>query len=346
MFGCISRCFPCFRVEPQQYRRRGRGRRRDVHAFGVEDELVEYDELQVEEAAVRVEQVAEAARNAERRDLAPSLRDESLIARLTHHLNTGSNLHNSIGDLESSDAQEGLKPAIPSSAVFVATLQSLQNSKVIAVVVESLWNTTRHRWRKRETTRLLSLFQLGIATTLSHASQQELYGIILDLPPAVMGDAQAQQTSRVLIDVPRDVREEMMRKRADLSTSSRRQVDSAVVAFDNQLKNLELTGAQMEVEKIELKHPTQKPFKPGSIEPHIALYFDIMISMLLEIPEFDRFRILLSQLLLSKHLPADTTLRASVLELVFPSRPPTPQLATSSTPLIPVNPSSSTLDLV
>jgi hypothetical protein len=313
--------------------------------FGLEDELVVYDELQLEEAAVQAEQVAEAARNAERRDLAPSLRDESLMARITHSLQGGGN-----GDLKSAEAtasnsMEGEDGIVPKTIAFVRTLQALEDTRVISVVVESLWNATRHRWRKRETSRLLGLFQLAIATALSQSSQQELYAIILDLPPAVMGDAQAQQSSRVLIDVSRDVREEMMRKRSDLSMPKRRQVDSAVAAFDTQLKQLELTGATLEVEKLEFMRPAQKPFKPGSIDPHIALYFDILIALLIEIPEFDRFRILLSQLILSKHLPADTTLRASVLELVFPSRPPTPQL--SPAPAMLIDPSTTPpLDLV
>jgi hypothetical protein len=328
MFGCFNWCSSCFGNANQEARRRNRGRRRVVQPFALEDELIVYDELQIEEAAVRADQVAEAARIAERRDLAPSLRDESLIARITLSLNAQSSHTMDTLNSDENDSSGAVNTSIPSAAIFVQTLQTLGDRKVIPVVIESLWNATRHRWRKRETTRLLSLFQLAVTTALGQTSQQELLSIILDLPPAVMGDAQAQQSSRVLVDVARDVREEMMSRRSVLSPSGRRQVDSAVAAFDTQLKSLEVTGASIEAEQIELIRPPQKPLKAGSVDPHIALYFDIMIALLLEIAEFDRFRILLSQLLLSKQIPADTTLRSSVLELVFPSRPPTPQVPT------------------
>ena len=295
-----------------------------------------YDELQVEEAAVRADQVAEAARNAETREVAPSLRDESLVARLSHAL--GGN----VSDIDNSMDSDGLDGEasgkhVPSSAVFVSTLQTLKDKRVKTVVIESLWNATRHRWRKRETTRLLALFQIAVSSCLSEKSQSELSAILVDLPPAVMGDDAAQQSSRVLVDVSRDAREEMMRRRAVLPQGLRREVDSAVAAFDAQLKDLETNGAELAdmIDTEALLHPLNKPYKPGAIEAHISLYFDILISLLLEVHEFDRFRIIMTQMLLSKQIPADTTLRTSVVELCFPSRPPTPLISAPSTPTIP-----------
>lgn len=318
----------------------------------VGEELMAYDELQIEEAAVRADQVAEAARNAEIREVAPSLRDESLVARLSHALGApDTDLEDSM-DLSELDGSHAVKH-VPSTAVFVSTLQTLKDKRVMCVVIESLWNATRHRWRKRETTRLLALFQIAISSCLSEKSQSELSAILVDLPPAVMGDDAAQQSSRVLVDVSRDAREEMMRRRAVLPQALRRDVDSAMAAFDAQLKDLEVNGAEL-ADKIDtdaLLHPLQKPYKPGAIEPHVSLYFDILISLLLELPEFDRFRIIMTQMLLSKQVPADTTLRASVVELCFPSRPPTPLVPTSSsTPTIPTitggSPSSSSTHTV
>lgn len=333
-FPCFSLCFP--RAGPQTGRR-ARHRAREGGLNPAAHELIAYDELQIEEAAVRADQVAEAARNAETREVAPSLRDESLVARLAHALGgTDLDMEDSM-DLSDMDERTAGRRA-PSSAVFVSTLQTLKDKRVKCVVIESLWNATRHRWRKRETTRLLALFQIAISSCLSAKSQSELSAILIDLPPAVMGDDVAQQSSRVLIDVSRDAREEMMRRRAVLPQALRREVDSAVAAFDSQLKDLETNGADL-ADKIDteaLLHPLKKPFKPGAIDTHISLYFDILISLILELPEFDRFRIIMTQMLLSKQVPADTTLRTSVVELCFPSRPPTPLIPSSpNTPSIP-----------
>lgn len=336
----MLRCFGCFSFlfngDETQQGRRGRNRNRHGGRRAADNEFGAYDELQLEETTVRADQVAEAARTAERREVAPSLRDESLVARLSLALGAGLEENTNTMDSDELGLEESQKTSLPSSKTFVRTLLSLNDRKVIAVVVESLWNATRHRWRKRETTRLLGMFQLAISKCLSAASQQELSTILVDLPPAVMGDDVAQQSSRVLIDVSRDAREEMMRRRASLSQANRRQVDSAVAAFDAQLKNLEVKGTEMGINnpssssgapgEAKLLHPATRPLKPGSVEPHIALYFDIMISMLLEIPEFDRFRVIMTQMILSKQVPADTTLRTSVIELCFPSRPSTPQV--------------------
>lgn len=328
MLSCLEWCTSLFNCGGQEPNRRGRPRRRGANRrFGAEEELIGYAQLGLEEEAVEVEQVAEAARIAERKQVAPALRDESLIARLTHSLNAMDSSNVLAPMASSSAADEDVDDELPkilNSTAFVKTLHALDNAKVRAIVVEGLWNATRHRWRKRETTRLLALYQIAISCSLGPASQQELYSIILDLPPAVMGDTQAQEISRVLIDVSRDAREEMMRKRAELPISGRSQVDSAVAAFDAPLKQIELQGAGYQISHITLRCTSIEPFKLGSVEPHIALYFDVLISLLLELEEFDRFRILMSQILLSKQVPADTTLRASVLELVFPSRPSTP----------------------
>lgn len=335
MLACFQWCTSLLRCGGNERRPRGHGRRRGRAAFDDNAELIEYDELRLDVEGVRPAQVAEAARVAESRQIAPALRDESLVARLTHSLNSYDPSSAMVDESAMEDDEDALQlknsdssTSVPSAENFVRTLRTLPDAKVRKVVVEALWNATRHRWRKRETTRMLSLFQLAVAQVLSPTSQQELFSIIQDLPPAVMGDDVAQQSSRVLIDVPHDVREEMMRKRAELPAASRLQVDSAVTAFDAQLRHIELTGAQWELDRIILRHPASKPFKPGSIDPHIALYFDILISLLLEVEEFDRFRILLSQIILSKQIPSDNTLRVSVLELVFPSRPPTPATPT------------------
>ena len=328
MLRCFEWCSSCFVRGGETARRRDRDRRVRGGHFAVDDELMIYDELQQEEA-VRAEQVARAATRAEPRDLAPSLRDESLIARLTHSLNASvpsSGRLSVTPDLSLSVDEKDEVSRVPSSESFVKTLESLGDDKVQKVVVESMWNVTRHRWRKRETTRLLGLFQLAVSLSLDASSQLELLHILSDLPPAVMGDSLAQQSSRVLVDVSKDVRDEMMRRRSMLSSPQRRQVDSAVAAFDATLKNLEINGTHMvkSIEDITLQHPQAKPIKSGSIEPHIALYFDILISILMTIPQFDRFRVLMSQMILSKQIPADTQLRTSLIELVFPSRPPTP----------------------
>lgn len=42
---------------------------------------------------------------------------------------------------------------------------------------------------------------------LTEAEQREVYNVLVDLPPAVMGDQMAQQSSRVLIDAAADARE-------------------------------------------------------------------------------------------------------------------------------------------
>lgn len=61
-----------------------------------------------------------------------------------------------------------------------------------------------------------------LCACLNATEQTLLYGVLVDLPPAVMGDLDAQQSSRVLVDVAADAAESIQLDRASLQRTTQR----------------------------------------------------------------------------------------------------------------------------
>lgn len=76
------------------------------------------------------------------------------------------------------------------------------------IIVHDILTAARRALRKQSkfNEQLLAVAAILIKEVLTEAQQKQLYMILLDLPPAVLGDIDAQTQSRVFVDAKADAR--------------------------------------------------------------------------------------------------------------------------------------------
>jgi len=143
-------------------------------------------------------------------------------------------------------------------------------------------------WLRNESKReskILSFVSLLIEP-LNDRQQTELYAILHDLPPAVMGDEVAREELRVFIDVGQDVR-------------SAQRIEADKVAHKSKLIDV-ITGVIVELIQM-----------PGW--ENISV-----VGCLLQLLEEDqRLRFVLEQVMLARWIPPDRAKRQELLETMF-----------------------------
>ena len=136
----------------------------------------------------------------------------------------------------------------------------------------------------------------ALCRNLSATEQCLLYSVFVDLPPAVMGDMEAQQTSRVLIDVAADARETL-------------ELDS--IGFGRAIP-------------VRHAHTAAKAVL-AQLAKEDAMRIVLSLASEGSLSSAERTRLVLQHVLASRTLPAPIELRKSALESILPLAATTPR---------------------
>jgi hypothetical protein len=167
------------------------------------------------------------------------------------------------------------------------TLKSLPNETVRIVVVYELFNAERRKRRKMNRANVRDFFAKCIRSVLNENQMIELYQILKDLPAAALGDAVAQEHTRVLVDVLQDVRNAMGEQRYECR-HYRNLIDIAAGLIENCLRQ--------------------------RIDSQELLFHMLKCAL----DENQAFRAVIAQIILSRLIPYAEAERTAVLRDLFP----------------------------
>jgi len=167
-----------------------------------------------------------------------------------------------------------------------SALSLIHSPQVRLVILTNLLDMERQR-RKNNPSQMIHYLS-KLVSSLDEKQNEELKEIIRGLPPAVLGDTFARDTSRVLVDLYSDVKDSVREDKAKVS-KKRKFIDSITDIFHQSLSRLDLEDGLTVITLI--LHDQDEP----------AL----------------KMKVVIQQLLLAHSIPHDISSRETLLQILY-----------------------------